>query len=162
MREIKLRWFDKVAKECGEEAMIYSDNLPDEYIVLYEKNGPKLITEGFDCDVTGIRYEDVECEAMQFTGLSDKNGTPIYQGDIVRWTNLKHYWEAVIEPCEYHPEGQLYAIETVNNLSFDYDLDVYTYKETDSRKGTRNEIAFLNKDIEVIGNIYETIKEGKE
>jgi len=91
----------------------------------------------------------------QYTGKKDINGIEIYDGDKVRWTSGKHFWEAVIEPCRSHPEGQPYAIETINNLSVDEDTDIYTYEVTNSREGSRTEIAFLCRTIEVVGNIHE-------
>lgn len=62
---------------------------------------------------------------MQFTGMEDKNGKEIYEGDIVR------YWDGVA-PIEYNMFG--FAIKYSNDEYFDIN-------EPDK--------------IEVIGNIYE-------
>jgi hypothetical protein len=70
MREIKFRAWDTLDKE-----MIYPDE--SELIVL-SKNGNYLTyNTRFDSDCWfGI-------ELMQYTGLKDKNGKEIYEGDIV-------------------------------------------------------------------------------
>ena len=94
----------------------------------------------------------------QFTGLLDKNGNKIFEGHLVRWTNGKHYWEAVISTLPNSKTNTLYAIETYCNLStyFDeFDEEIYSFERTDERKGIRNELEFLSKNIEIIGNIHE-------
>src|SRR5574344_1668233 len=55
----------------------------------------------------------------QFTGLTDKNGVKIFDGDIVQWTFGKHYWEAVISVAEHNKSNTLYAIETYHNCTKD-------------------------------------------
>ena len=93
----------------------------------------------------------------QFTGLTDKKGVKIFEGDVVRWSFGQHYWEAVISSIENNKSNTLYAIETFHNCTKDEE-GYYTYERSDSRRGTRNDIEFMSKRIEVIGTIHDNPK----
>ncbi len=132
MREIKFRAWDK---DC--EMMFYSDKTYDDHF--YEFCGGKLfcisiIENGY----SGSLYDppSPSCEEldniMQFTGLYDKNGKGVWEGDIVeRWGE---YWKE--KSVVTYGDGYyipLVRAEYGHNCIDTYDPD----------------------DFEVIGNIYE-------
>lgn len=93
MREIKFRAWDKDKKEIREVTGI---NWYDEYLWVDETpmSGDKLPIEG--------------TPLMQFTGLLDKNGREIYEGDIVKndkWNGIGNgivQWDKIGWGCDYY------------------------------------------------------------
>ena len=92
------------------------------------------------------RYDVIPETVGQYTGLTDKNGTKIFEGDIIKlcredydWAENKVYIEEEINVVKFN-KGSFY-------LDFSYSSDGY------------NEISCLYDEItkngEVIGNIYD-------
>ncbi len=109
MREIKFRVWDKDTKEIFD---LFGD---------YNSVWIASI----------LRGEHPEIEVMQYTGLKDKNGKEIYEGDIVKEANFGSFYQ-VLWSDEYS-EWNCQSL-----LPSKYELSIHTLGE-----------------VKVIGNIYE-------
>lgn len=130
MREIKFRaWVGKM-----------------EYDITTGKFGTFFVNEGVKGD--GLDERDSatltpfntkipnDTPVMQYTGLKDKNGKEIYEGDIVVLKNKPSYFDAK------HMEGKYEVGFNKEQLSFiGLPYNILTWSGTES--------------VEVIGNIYE-------
>lgn len=125
MREIKFRAFDKEKKDIIYFGLFDSEH--DESCRLW-------------IDDYGKRYES-DLIIMQYTGLKDKNGKKIYEGDIVKGL-LK--------------SGVIEFDKGLFGTNWDYGTDRKTMLGS---WGTKTNLRCLhdglNDKIEVIGNIYE-------
>jgi len=92
------------------------------------------------CGLEYCRDREDEFSLMQFTGLKDKNGKEIYEGDVVKNpTRPKDYRLTEVKWDEHL-------------LGWDLDIDDYRYEYQSPQE-------MINGDkIEVIGNIYENLK----
>ena len=109
-------------------------------------------------NITGTWYKDDGLEIMQYTGLKDKNGKEIYEGDIVKCrvndNSIKGEEAYVLDKDGF---GLEHIKKTVNykiefwNSNYNYGYRVKNGKTNFMiTQGT-----LLNIEAEVIGNIYE-------
>ena len=140
MKEIKFRAWDKETK-----TMVYSDRSNENvwqvhYDFMFGDNGLRCCWEEEYEDNFGYlarSYRELD-NIMQYTGLKDKNGEDIYEGDIVELTNIGKMWV-----------GGYYKAD-----KFIVDIKTRTWLKGEEF-GYEGERLIDWEDTVVIGNIYE-------
>ena len=123
-REIKFRVFVDNKMFYQDKYNAYSDNLAS--IDICKKT---ITITGFHNYENVYRFEDEKVKLMQYTGVKDKNGKEIYEGDII----ICKYGPQIAMEVKWVDEG----FRTLGK----YDGDNY--------------VGFVKNNAEVIGNIYE-------
>lgn len=121
----KYRAWNKNNKKMYE---VLTLDIIDEKALIENKDNPNKILRGY------AKYENIVL--MQSTGMKDKNGAEIYEGDIVKPVSFAS-WIGVVK---YSSENAAYILDDHNN-EFIRGENVY--------------LSQFNEGLEVKGNIYE-------
>ena len=132
MREIKFRAWDKQNKQM----LLWVGSYDVGLFGIFADNHI-LINHIIDCEdhqeLDQSPFHIDNYELMQYTGLKDKNGKKIYEGDIIKWC----VWDHKVEWEKHSASYGAYALSDI--------IDIYSMK-LDPHNWM---------DAEVIGNIYE-------
>lgn len=110
-----------------------------------------VTTIDFDAEEVSYRLSEeaesychfTDCVLMQSTGLKDKNGKEVFEGDIVHWKDLETSTNVPFEEIvkvEYSDE----FLKWIGVEKCGSDKDLYDFTDT--------------RELEVIGNIYENLE----
>lgn len=98
MREIKFRVWDKTADKFR-DLMVYD-----------VKNGKVVVRFPIETLKKG------EYQLEQYTGLKDKNGKEIYEGDIAKFKNFNN--KLMVGEIKYSTEDAMFRLEYTNNSGY--------------------------------------------
>lgn len=143
MRTFRFRAFDK-----EEKVMIYGiENIYDGgYFVNSNNQEISIYSTSLSSSSFGNNLNNEDIEIMQFTGLFDKNGTPIYEGDIVKYVSGKNYQTTGV--VTWADDKNSFNLKTYPLMCA---FVIHNEKENKTDKFEWDETDYM----EVIGNIYE-------
>ena len=130
MREIEFRAY---IKDLNKIFNVKEIDLIFKMIWFEEQNKPRDTMRMID-----------QCELMQYTGLKDKNGTKIFEGDIVEFNRHRKLPNHTVEPI----------LVKFNNRNCAFELYPYGKNLTTGGGGRLLQLDMMS-ECEVIGNIYD-------
>jgi uncharacterized phage protein (TIGR01671 family) len=149
MREIKFRaWFPK------EQVMLYFDN-PDfcggynNLTFAWVENGKEVSPSWTDSGKSFPFDWDSPRELMQYTGLKDKQGKEIYEGDIVLWEDWHGFEDEMAHPepdYDWRKPHEIIWDDCGFNIKMPFDNNLRISGKYDYIK---------QYGVEIIGNIYQ-------
>jgi len=131
MRELKFRVWDKITNQYLQELGIYYWHIP------YSLDGEEITGEANLVGLSELLKHD-NFVTQQYTGLTDKNGKEIYEGDIVQYNQNSSY-----------DNMDFIAKWSDDKLGFIF--------QSNSGEQLVNQTPHLNrfKHLEIVGNIFE-------
>lgn len=155
-REIKFRGFDEQSKEMYYDFQWVDSGKEGNDSIIFKSDKQKLSSNPHPFKNP---YFKQQYHIMQYTGLKDKNGKDIYEGDILKHS-FKFYGEAINDS----KEQEVIEGEEVGQIIFKDGCFTYVHK---NEQGGGSEIAGMidpsDEDLigmeiyefEIIGNIHE-------
>ena len=147
MREIKFRAYNRNTKNMWWFDLMWgnTDTHGSGWIGMLPIGETREHSGGINGSDNRTQVDPTDCEIMQFTGLKDKNGKEIYEGDIVaNYIDGKEYFRELYEIAysEHRACWQLKVLKAANYVGSPFYIStLFTQGEGDF--------------MEVIGNIYE-------
>ena len=148
MREILFRGKRKDTGEWVHGNYAFTDNNDKQHFIFQNK---------------AFEYEAIPEIVGQYTGLTDKNGKKIFEGDIVQYLTYDDFdCQSVVKFGEYKQDGSDGEYGAKNCLGFYVEVDNFTCPDwcenepecfSDYRK--QQNILEIANECEVIGNIHD-------
>ena len=118
----------------------YNEKMGSVIVIDFEE-GEVLIELELDDGSKARHFDDLDnIHLMQNTGLKDKKGVEIYEGDIVKWSRL--CMDFNLENYEERSDNFVVEWDVYNTGFVLGDGEVFLYKD-------------ISTELEVIGNIYD-------